>query len=362
MRFKILFPIILFALCLVGCSVFVKETPKQKSQPIVKFMEKDQIFAELNAMSKTKYLQKDDQLTDADKERLKKLIDLNNFFPKGVIKKLEKQKKLKFQSANKNAKEYAPQMQVDMRYRDTPIKSQDDGKCTAFAGAAAMENTLQKDKLIPNLNLSEWDVWSKYGVYSCDSFMTNLTKSVNKVCEERYYPQYGKKSTDCTKTASAYITDSQYLGNDISEITRSLNEGHVVYIGMSTPNDIVKCKNIVNPKNGFANGGHALLLVGYYTDPSLPNETVAIVRNSWGTDCADRGYHYMPLSIIKKSGANFGSWEIKGATSSLVPSVDPTPVVTPVPTPDPVDPVDPNCTKWKRIWWKPWVWKCIAWE
>ena len=103
-----------------------------------------------------------------------------------------------------------------------------------------------------------------------------------------------------------------------------------------------------------------LLIVGYYTDSSMPNDLVAIVRNSWGADCSDRGYFYMPLSIIKKSGANFGAWEIKGATSNLVPSVDPTPVVTPTPTPDPS--IDPECTKWTRIWYAPWKWKCVSWE
>ncbi len=356
MKLKI-FLSLLLAFSLISCSTWEKNTPKQPNT--VKYMEKNQIFSELAAMQKTKFLQQDTQLTDADKERLKTLINLNDFFPKNTKKNLDKQLKMRMKSVQKDGKEYATQVQVDLRGRDTSIKSQDDGKCTAFAGVAAIENTLQKSKLIPGLDLSEWDAWSKYGVYSCDAFMTNLTKPSNKICEEKYYPQYGKKSTNCTKTASAYITGSEYIGNDSTEIVRSLNAGNVVYIGMSTPNDIVKCKNIVNPKNGFANGGHALLIVGYYTDDSMPNDPVAIVRNSWGTDCSDRGYVYMPLSIIKKSGANFGAWEIKGATSNLVPSVDP----TPTPPVDPViDPVDPTCTKWKRIWYTPWKWKCIAWE
>jgi C1A family cysteine protease len=305
----------------------------------VTFLAKEEVFALYKAVKTKKSQIKSTQMDEKATLRLSRLIPLVDFFPKSSMKQLTKAWK---KSINKNDPfDYAQQEKVDLRDRDTPIKDQDDGKCTAFSGTAAIESTIG-DKNI----LSAWDVWSKYAVYSCDSFMNTLTLSVNKVCDERYYPQYGKRSSDCGKTAHAYISDSLYLGNDANEIVRSLNNKHVVYFGISTPNDVLNCKTIVDPKNGFANGGHAMLIVGYYTDKSMPDDVMAIVRNSWGTDCADHGYFYMPLSIIKKAGANFAAWEIKAVSSSVNPNPS----------------VPPKCVAWKRVWYAPWRTACTKWE
>jgi C1A family cysteine protease len=333
-----MFLLFLVIFAFTGCAIVEKPLSIENKRP--GFLGKTEVFALLKANKNKKLQMKSMELSDQETVRLSRLIPLNEFFPVDSLKEF-KAKKLE----KGNPAMYAPRMEVDMREKDTAIKDQDNGKCTAFAGAAAMESTIGDKKV-----LSSWDAWVKYGVYSCDSFMKALSKSSNKICNEVYYPQYGKRSAKCGQTAHAYIGDSTYLGNDINEIVRSLNEGHLVYFGMSTPNDTVKCKAVVNPRNGFANGGHAMVMVGYYTDTAMPNEIVAIVRNSWGTDCGDNGYFYMPLSIIKKAGAYFGAWEIKKVVSDVNP-VDPNPI-----------PDDPKCIAWKRVWYAPWKFVCVKWE
>lgn len=56
-------------------------------------------------------------------------------------------------------------------------------------------------------------------------------------------------------------------------------------------------------------GGHAVCIVGY-------NDNLAggrfIVRNSWGTTWADRGYFYMPYSVIQNTSMSGDFWTISG--------------------------------------------------
>lgn len=53
-------------------------------------------------------------------------------------------------------------------------------------------------------------------------------------------------------------------------------------------------------------GGHAVLLVGYDNNTSR-----FIARNSWGTNWGDRGYFYMPYSVISNRSMSDDFWVIK---------------------------------------------------
>ena len=59
-------------------------------------------------------------------------------------------------------------------------------------------------------------------------------------------------------------------------------------------------------------GGHAVCIVGY-------NDNLAggrfIVRNSWGTSWADRGYFYMPYSVIQNTSMSSDFWTISGVVN-----------------------------------------------
>lgn len=57
-------------------------------------------------------------------------------------------------------------------------------------------------------------------------------------------------------------------------------------------------------------GGHAVLLVGYDKTKKF-----FIARNSWGTNWGDRGYFYMPFSVITDTGMSDDFWIIKSVNN-----------------------------------------------
>jgi C1A family cysteine protease len=346
---KNLFLILTILMLVSSCATSLKQqtdsAPPKAGATGSAFLSKSAVFALIKANSSKGSQIKSEPFSEKELSRASHLIPLDELFPAAKMKalnlKFKQHKAMKIMESGESDL-YTPRGEVDLRDHDTPVKDQDNSKCTAFAGTAAIESTIG-DKNV----LSSWDSWSKYGVYSCESFMTALSLPANKICDETYYQQYGTRTANCSKTAHAYISDSLYIANDEKEIVRALNEHHVVYFGMSTPNDALKCLPYVDPKHGFANGGHALAFIGYYTYPELPGEVIAIVRNSWSENCSDHGYFYMPLSIIKKSGAYFGAWEIKKVSSVVDPTVVPSPVR--------------KCLKWKKRFLSS-KYKCVLWK
>ena len=57
-------------------------------------------------------------------------------------------------------------------------------------------------------------------------------------------------------------------------------------------------------------GGHAVLLVGYDKKNNM-----YIARNSWGTGWGDKGYFYMPFSVIQDSNMSFDFWVINSVNN-----------------------------------------------
>lgn len=57
-------------------------------------------------------------------------------------------------------------------------------------------------------------------------------------------------------------------------------------------------------------GGHAVLLVGYDKKSNM-----YIARNSWGTDWGDKGYFYMPFSVIQNTTMSFDFWVINSVNN-----------------------------------------------
>ena len=57
-------------------------------------------------------------------------------------------------------------------------------------------------------------------------------------------------------------------------------------------------------------GGHAVAIVGYND-----NTQRFIVRNSWGTNWADRGYFYMPYRVIQNTSMSSDFWIITSVSN-----------------------------------------------
>jgi hypothetical protein len=246
---------------------------------------------------------------------------------------------------------------VDLRFRDTSVKSQIGSLCTAYSGVAIMENLINKNGIQKDLDLSELHAFSYYNVYQMDKFVTAITK--NKICDDKYYSKTGSVPSACTANKHAIINSAREIS--VTDIPQVLSNGLPVYLGLAVPRGMANCQKVITDTS-ITSGGHALAVVGYYKDGK---DTLAIIKNSWGSDCADKGYQVLNLEqYCKKTWCYF--YEFSGVSSKYdgivvptsVPTVKPTVLPTPVPTVVP----EKVCKVWKRVWYKPWVWTCKSYE
>jgi C1A family cysteine protease len=290
------------------------------------YMTREEILKELEALKANKSLH-EEMLNKSAVERQKHLTNKDEFLKgtQGLIKK----------SMNLPKQNLPLTTFVDLRYRDTKIKSQDDSKCTAFSGVAGIENLMNRDKIIPGLDLSEWFAFDLYNQYSSDAFVNALTKY--RIGDEIDWPQYGKLA----KNPHPYVMLSkvEYIESDFNAMVNELMKKNVIYLAMETPTSLLNCDRVVNPKTKPAGGGHALLVVGFYLDGN--GSPIAIIRNSWGADCGDSGYQYMLMDMCSHPGYYCYMWAFQ--------EVD---ILKDIPSPAPTPVYKKECTRSWRNWWR----------
>lgn len=282
-------------------------------------------------------------------EREKNLVPMVELLPPGEMLKLDSGLE---KSLVTGVPKDAPK-EVDLRHRSTVIKSQDNGKCTSYGLTAGLESTLQKDRLIPNLDLSEWHLWSYYRQYSAIAALGVFKNEKNRVGDEVDFPQYGvpKKSLQ----PHTRLVKSTYIGNDEGLMVKALMEGKVVYLAMSTPRQMLSCNKIINASTSFSNGGHAILIEGYILDEQ--RNPLGIIKNSWGSRCGDKGYQYMDMKVCHKSSGYCSMWVIDEVESNLLSGVPSKPGEVPKPSPAPL-PRPELKQVCKRLWYAPWKTRC----
>jgi C1A family cysteine protease len=93
----------------------------------------------------------------------------------------------------------------------------------------------------------------------------------------------------------------------------ALNNGFPVVIGFHVYSSFVSTVVSRTGRMTYPNkrrerllGGHAVLLVGYDK-----KKEVYIARNSWGTGWGDKGYFYMPFSVIQDSTMSEDFWIVR---------------------------------------------------
>lgn len=265
---------------------------------------------------------------DSDEMRRKaNLIPLEDLFGED-FEELKNRKRLrKLNKENKGRQEEVfSRSGADFRYRDTSVKNQWNGTCTAFGGIAGIENLLNKPE---TLDLSERDAWSKYRKYSSRSFVEYLSKEGNEVCGEESWGQnevYPQES--CEANRKWRLGSSVYLSDNTEAALDALDAGSVVYLGMSTPTDMMYCRSVIRTTTDFAGGGHAVLIVGYKMDSSIKGHGYFIIKNSWGDDCGDYGYQYLPFDICQRDDGYCIMWEFRNVITKpvvIAPPVEPTP-------------------------------------
>jgi len=309
------------------------------------YMSHNEIVEKMEEVSEVKK-EKGDRDPD-ERRRMANLIPLEDLFGDdfGEITKKKKQKTILMKSdfLEKN------RIGADHRNRDTPVKRQWNGTCTTFGGVAGIENLLNQPTYV---DLSERDTWAKYEKYSCRAFVDALSKDGNEICREVDWGQNNTyPSSTCKDNRKWRLGHSKYIKDNIEAALDALDRGSVVYLGMSTPRDMLSCRSVIRTSSSFIDGGHAILIVGYKIDASIKGGGYFIIKNSWGNSCGDLGYQYLPFYLCQKSGGYCIMWEFRTV-------VDKSNCVPPTTFPDPEYTWVEKC---KRKWYWLWLKKKCYW-
>jgi len=334
MKFTFFGILIIFLTLLMGCST----TPEREvTKQMPNFMSSSQIDNQFKVMKQSGQKDEPIVLSVDDYSRFEQLIPLEKFFSN--IPDNDFERKIKLNDNNNRLKNEG----VDFRIRDSPVRSQWNGTCTANALVAVWENLNNKTNS-NNIILSARHLWAEQGeAYSCD--ISIKTMSDSRICDNKYWLQTSKKAMPgghCNKNKHAKILEYEYLGNDVDSVIDSLDKGFPVYLAMSTPYEMVQCKKIISPYSPKTNGGHALAIVGYVIVPEMKGEGYFIIKNSWGSDCGDNGYQYLPFYQCENGDGYCIFWEVSKIESKKNKYVK-----------------KKICYPKKFLWWK---WKKCYWK
>lgn len=237
---------------------------------------------------------------------------------------------------------------VDLRNFDCEIEEQEGPRCTAWALSHAMSNMITQ-KTGEKSDLSEAHVWSKYGKYSCAAAITALSKIENRVCDEMYWPSVGSnRKSGIEKNKHAWVKSYRYIGNNVIKMQDALAQGKVVYLAAQVPADMSAGRAVIRPDSKATSGGHALVIVGYKRDDSVPGGIYAILKNSWGKRTGDLGYQYFPIAYYaQRRDMYVQMWVLEEVASERGVEV-------------PVK--EKKCVKWVRPWYAPWKRRCVQYE
>ena len=223
---------------------------------------------------------------------------------------------------------------ADFRAFNTSVKSQNNGLCTAYATVGAIESTLCKTLGRCSENLSEQHLFQRQGRrYSTDAAVK--TASLYRIVDEALWPQYGKPVSNVNSKGNAKIVQYRYLGKDAQALMDAHDRGNYVVIGMKTPKDMLNCRATIRTTTGFSSGGHAILSSGYQLSDKIPGGMYAIIKNSWGKNCGDNGYQYVPLKdICNKNGSYCFYYEVVTVDTNkddidIIPDPNAKPVIVP---------------------------------
>jgi C1A family cysteine protease len=198
-------------------------------------------------------------------------------------------------------------LSIDLRKYATTIKEQQDPWCTAFAMAAVMEiNGTEK-----SVNRSISHVWSKYRQYSCE---TAVRQTQGAWITSEYWWAYGNKRPyrGYLDGATVRFTSNEYLDGDLNKVMQTLAYGRSVYMGLSVSDSLYKGDKVVNAFSKNTGGGHSVAVVGYKRSPEFAGGGAILIKNSWGEDCGDKGYQWLPFAYCERSDSYCVFWDLKG--------------------------------------------------
>lgn len=201
---------------------------------------------------------------------------------------------------------------ADLRARDSSVKLQFGGTCTAFAITGATENLLGG-----KIDLSERHVWSLYGQPNAPQSIQAMVSSKG-ITDESMWPQNNESPysgyTDSVNLRGK-ATKATYLGRDITSTYKYLAKKQVpIYMVIQVPEQFWGCATTSPINDRPTDGYHAVEVVGYNlrtTDPR--KDGYLIIKNSWGSNCGDHGYQYWPVEHCARNDLYCEFWSIDEA-------------------------------------------------
>lgn len=291
-------------LCLLFCTQVLASEYKSDDQVLKEFKEPGHIPQGLNPSSYHK---------------LEEVIPQDMVNQIKIKRKSKKRKRLEMAPLEQPT---SPQMQstpgvsspvptdrIDLRKYDSSIRNQWDGTCTAHGLIAGLENLYNRAK---PTHLSTRYFWSLYQKYSAEKAIE--TASHFYQLDESYWPQDKRKPLikEPSDKAQYQLGDFEYLEADVFKAVDAISKGYPVYVAMSVPQDLAACRATVRYNTGVTHGGHAMVMVGYQLSETIPGGGYFILKNSWGSDCGDSGYQYIPFALCEKENMYCLFWALKG--------------------------------------------------
>lgn len=217
--------------------------------------------------------------------------------------------------------------QISLKDKMPPIIDQYElGSCTACSiSSALMFNrniTNETPKFRPSRLFIYYNERLLEGTINADPGAEIRTgiKTVNKFgfCDESLWPYIENKykrrpPTSAYKNASLYKTVEYYrLDNSkIDELKTCLVSGFPFVFGYAT----FKSGDVADTNGGKIpmpstidsdTGGHAVVCCGYND-----LDKTFIIHNSWGTECGDKGYYYLPYEYMTTTDLCDDFWTIR---------------------------------------------------
>jgi C1A family cysteine protease len=248
---------------------------------------------------------------DTIEGRAQALVPLDELIPPSAQAELDAKRDQYARDLERYLKEGARAALVDMRHRDTPVKKQFGGTCTAFGLLASMENAMGG-----TLELSPKHFWSQYATYSSARAVRAATENRGTV-EMKWWPSRNRNPYKGYKDQPWYkLAKHQALEGDVARAVESVAQGHPVFIAFSTPRDLLVNKPVrVDPESTqYKRSGHAVAIVGYELDPATPGGGSFLLKNSWGDKAGDRGYHWYPFVLCTKKRMYCLFWSVEGVS------------------------------------------------
>jgi C1A family cysteine protease len=204
----------------------------------------------------------------------------------------------------------------------TPVKDQGNcGSCWAFATTGALESFVLMSKTTAPMNLSEQVLISCSGAGSCGGGYIDRASNfidVTGLPEETCYP-YIAANGSCAKAcynwkASAYGTGPwswvATTAPKVDAIKAALTSYGPLVTTMDVYADFFSYKSgVYTYVSGAYQGGHAILIVGYTDDSTIPGGGYFKVKNSWGIGWGEGGFFRIAYSQLTNV-VHFGYYTI----------------------------------------------------